>query len=633
MSTPALSNIELFHQVRWLNDSLKDYYVNNVYWVVEGTLLIRLHHPSNPERRLVLDRGRAIWVTEAKLEGERTDNLLNLFRKKLSRGKILSISQLGTERIIVIEFIGCGATKLVAEFFSSGNLILLDDKDVILAALEYHETRDRSIVLGVKYVPPPQRGADPLAVDEEFLKPLLEYQDDFRKWLGKNLSLPKKYIDTLPALLNLPAGSTGKEISEQTLRSLITAIRGFFSEDFKIRPVLYFDGEEPVDFSIYSTGPNQYEIKEVGSLNEALDKLYTRSCLKKREQALLHPMYRVREGLKNTMEGLNKKKEVIAEDKKVLTEIANSIIESISLYYQNKDQFLKLFKSGIISLSDDIIKISYKNFEFELDQLNPMKTRSEIFNATKVLSQEMLDIDSSLIKLEKDLVQIEKKIELKESNVVKGSHKIFEKEWFERYRWFRTSEGFLAIGGRDASSNEALIKKYLGDEDIVFHAEFTGAPFFIVKEGKRATEPSVRETALASVAFSNIWKLGIASGEAYWVFKDQISKQAPSGQYVGRGAFMISGKRNYVKNIPLELAVAITKVKDHYSVVSGPMGAVKAYAEVYVEILPGREERNYAAKKIKAVLLQKMNFLEDVRNIPLEDFTLSLPPGGCKIKS
>jgi hypothetical protein len=235
--------------------------------------------------------------------------------------------------------------------------------------------------------------------------------------------------------------------------------------------------------------------------------------------------------------------------------------------------------------------------------------------------------------LEKDLVQIEKKIELKESNVVKGSRKIFEKEWFERYRWFRTSEGFLAIGGRDASSNEALIKKYLGDEDIVFHAEFTGAPFFIVKEGKRATEPSIRETALAAVAFSNLWKLGIASGEAYWVFKDQISKQAPSGQYVGRGAFMISGKRNYVKNIPLELAVAITKVKDHYSVVSGPMGAVKAYAEVYVEILPGREERNYAAKKIKAVLLQKMNFLEDVRNIPLEDFTLSLPPGGCKIKS
>ncbi len=281
MSTPALSNIELFHQVRWLNDSLKDYYVNNVYWVVEGTLLIRLHHPSNPERRLVLNRGRAIWVTEAKLEGESTDSLLNLFRKKLSRGKILSISQLGTERIVVIEFIGCEATKLVAEFFSSGNLILLDDKDIILAALEYRETKHRRIALGAKYIPPPQRGADPLAVDEEFFKPLLGYQEDFRKWLGKNLSLPKKYIDTLPALLNLPAGSTGKEIGEQTLRSLITAIHGFFSEDFKIRPVLFVDGEEPVDFSIFPTGLNQHEIKEVGSLNEALDALYTRSCLKK----------------------------------------------------------------------------------------------------------------------------------------------------------------------------------------------------------------------------------------------------------------------------------------------------------------------------------------------------------------
>ena len=55
------------------------------------------------------------------------------------------------------------------------------------------------------------------------------------------------------------------------------------------------------------------------------------------------------------------------------------------------------------------------------------------------------------------------------------------KEWYERYRWFITSDGLLAIGGRDASSNSAIIRKHLEEQDLVFHAEIHGSPFFILK--------------------------------------------------------------------------------------------------------------------------------------------------------
>ena len=34
-----------------------------------------------------------------------------------------------------------------------------------------------------------------------------------------------------------------------------------------------------------------------------------------------------------------------------------------------------------------------------------------------------------------------------------------KKNWYERYRWFTTSDEFLAIGGRDAASNSAVIRK------------------------------------------------------------------------------------------------------------------------------------------------------------------------------
>ena len=41
----------------------------------------------------------------------------------------------------------------------------------------------------------------------------------------------------------------------------------------------------------------------------------------------------------------------------------------------------------------------------------------------------------------------------------------------ERYRWFYTVDGLLAIGGRDSSSNMAMIRKHVEKDDFVFHAD------------------------------------------------------------------------------------------------------------------------------------------------------------------
>ncbi|MEM3786663.1 MAG: fibronectin-binding domain-containing protein, partial [Nitrososphaeria archaeon] len=125
--------------------------------------------------------------------------------------------------------------------------------------------------------------------------------------------------------------------------------------------------------------------------------------------------------------------------------------------------------------------------------------------------------------------------------------------------------------------------------------------------------------------------MGASAGEAYWVYKNQISKQAPSGQYMGKGAFMISGKRNYIRNLPIELAVGIVKVKEHYSVVCGPVDAIKKYSENYLVIVPGNEDKNAVAKKIVKYFYDKIGDI--VKDIPFEEFIQTLPPGGCKLKN
>ena len=87
------------------------------------------------------------------------------------------------------------------------------------------------------------------------------------------------------------------------------------------------------------------------------------------------------------------------------------------------------------------------------------------------------------------LTQIDKlrnQKDLIHSRIVIKQH--VSKEWYERYHWFITSDGLLAVGGRDSSSNSALVRKHLTEQDIVFHAEIYGSPFFILKNSAGISE-------------------------------------------------------------------------------------------------------------------------------------------------
>ena len=632
MDIQSLSNIEISHQARWLNASLKDYYVNNVYWAANRALLLRLHHPASAEKRLVVDCGKAIWLTNNKIEGEGSDNSLHEFRKMLLRGKIISLTQLSTERIIYLDFTGCIAAKLVAEFFGNGNILLIDENDSILTALDYFEAKHRTIRPGNQYISPPTRGIDPLEVNENTLRPVLLYEDDFRKWVGKNIALSRKYIDLLPTLINVPVGSKGNQLNEIMLKELVTQIHNFFDENkANIKPTIFMEGDGIVGFSLYPIAPSKYNLKEVESLNTAIDLLYTKNVIEKKDMKILHPLNRESEGIRVSIRNLHNKKEALHKDKETLAEIANSIKENMALYYQNNSELEKKIAPAKILIENGYKKIIYGDFKYNFIENNPLRNVSQIFDTTKILSKEILRIESSIKKLGNQLKCLEEKVKLKEASVARKHKTVFEREWFERYRWFYTSDNLLAIGGRDSSSNEAIIKKHLEDDDIVFHAEWTGAPFFILKKGKRASEASIKEVGTAAAAFSNLWKFNVSSGEAYWVYKDQVSKKVPSGQYLNKGAFMILGKKNTIKNLTIELGICLFKIREHDRVLCGPIQAIEKMSRNYITITPGREDKNTVAKEIRKSLSERTGH-EDIRSIEVEEFTQALPPGGSKIR-
>ena len=236
------------------------------------------------------------------------------------------------------------------------------------------------------------------------------------------------------------------------------------------------------------------------------------------------------------------------------------------------------------------------------------KIKRKIGGAEEALGQSLKKLHELEQKKEKLILEKSSAAKLRERN----------KEWYEKFRWFTSSEGFLVIGGRDATSNEVVIKKHAEANDIVFHTDMAGSPFFVVKsENRKIGEKTMEEAADATVTFSRAWKLGLQTTSVFYANPEQVSKKTKAGEYMGKGAFMIYGSTNYIDN-EVNLAVGMTK---NNQVMAGPVDAVKKNCKEFVVLIQGSEKPSDAAKYIQ----RKIGGL-------IDDIVRALPSGSFKVK-
>ncbi|MBI2139597.1 DUF814 domain-containing protein [Candidatus Woesearchaeota archaeon] len=255
----------------------------------------------------------------------------------------------------------------------------------------------------------------------------------------------------------------------------------------------------------------------------------------------------------------------------------------------------------------DVRKSLEENASLYYEKAKKLKKKKE--GALKAIA----DAKKKLAKLEKEAAVEHQQQEDKKQSISAG-----KKEWYEKFRWFVSSAGFLVVGGRDATTNEIIIKKHAGKDDIVFHTDIAGSPFFVVKaDGKKIDEQSIKEAASATAAFSKAWKLGMGNTPVFWVLPGQVSKKAQAGEFLAKGAFMIYGKKNYVDN---EVACAIGNFNG--KMMAGPLSAVKKRCEKLVEVEQGREKSSDIAKRIQHKI-----------GGSLDEIIRALPSGGCRIKA
>ncbi|MDC1057886.1 NFACT RNA binding domain-containing protein, partial [Nitrosopumilus sp.] len=208
---------------------------------------------------------------------------------------------------------------------------------------------------------------------------------------------------------------------------------------------------------------------------------------------------------------------------------------------------------------------------------------------------------------------------------------IRKKNWYERYRWFMTTDGYLVIGGRDAASNSAVIRKHLDKNDKVFHGDIFGSPFLIIKDAENAPVSTMNEVAHATVCFSRAWREGLYGVSAYWVHPEQVKKSAPSGEFLPKGSFTIEGTRNFIKSETLKLAVGIMIDEDkNYVLTCGPPEPIKKNSICYAIVEPGGGEMAECAKKVR---LEFLKIFEDItKKFNIDEFVRALPPGKSQIK-
>ncbi|TKX72624.1 fibronectin-binding domain-containing protein [Halorubrum sp. GN11_10-6_MGM] len=212
-------------------------------------------------------------------------------------------------------------------------------------------------------------------------------------------------------------------------------------------------------------------------------------------------------------------------------------------------------------------------------------------------------------------------------------------DWFERFRWFHTSTGYLVIGGRNADQNEELVKKYMGKHDRFFHTQAHGGPVTLLKASGPSesadpvdfSEETLREAAQFAVSYSSDWKDGRGAGDAYMVEPDQVSKTPESGEYIEKGSFVIRGDRTYFEDVPCRIAVGV-QCEPVTRAIGGPPSAIADRAAATVTFEPGMYAQNDAAMMAYRNLKERFADQSFVRKVAsadqLQEF---LPPGGSDI--
>ena len=628
----TLAGIELCYLVNQISEATQDYYVSNIYGVTKDSILFKLHHTEKSDLFMMLSTS-GVWLTSVKIDQMEQNRLLKRLRNDLLRLKIKKIEQIASERIAYFTFAGFDKEYvIVGEFFGEGNIILCNNEMKILALQHSIDVRHRRLGVGLVYTPPPLNGLDVIKVTESDFEELRTSDLAAGKWLGRTLGLPKKYVEGIFEMSDVDSKCVGSDLTSEQIKKLYDTTKKIVTNVVtgNHEPVIIRD--EKTEIIPVKLGNLDDGCTVVNSFIEGLDTVFTENLLEIGKSIQTGGSDKKIKELESQLSEQEKAIEIVKEKSSHITSVANSLFEMISkgitsIEDSRAQEMLTVHNSKLIK-EKGITLITVDDEKIKINLQSPLQSiASMLFNEAKRKSGAIKSIEQIKINTQKKLAKLQNTAEKEKDSV--SFAEIRKKNWYERYRWFFTSDGILAIGGRDAPSNSAVVRKHLEKNDKIFHGDIFGSPFFILKDAENPPAASLNEVAHATVCFSRAWREGMYGVSAYWVNPEQVKKSAPSGQFLPKGSFTIEGQRNFVKISTLKLAVGLIPQGDDYVVTCGPPDTIKKNSICYVIIEPHGLEMVDAAKKIRLEFLKLKE--EITKKINIDDFVRALPAGASQI--
>jgi predicted ribosome quality control (RQC) complex YloA/Tae2 family protein len=651
LSKKEFTSFDASAVVHELKDALVNSRVNNVYQLDAKTLLLKLHKTDKPPLRLVMEAGRRLHLTAYALEKPLVPPAFCMALRKHLRGAWLtSLEQYEFERIIIFYFkTKTGMLRLVLELFGEGNVILTSEKGEILQALIFKRMRDRNILRNEIFQFPPSSGKKPFKVTKEELETTVKDLGEVEvvRAIARFLGVGGVYAEEILLRANVEKTKHCKILTNPEVNAVFDSLQSLLStlSSFKVEPriVLAEDGSflDVVPFRLKRY--EAFKSQPYSSFNEALDEFYVKvtAAEKAVSSSGVDELQREAERLKRMIaeqeQALHEAESKAERDKCVGDVIyahsseLQALLDKVSAARsEGKDwsaiisEVLAAKRSGrtpeaFVESFDPrnlAVNVCMDNMRFSVNLRRTLfENAAEFYERGKKARQKSAGALTALEESRRRLAEIEQN--LREAEALKRAkpieamkelvkRKVKSKEWYEKFRWFISSDGFLVVAGKDAVSNEVLVKKYAEPDDVVFHADVTGAPFVVFKtEGKEPGEQALREAGEFAAAFSRAWREGFGSAEVYWVKPEQLSKSGPSGEYVSHGAFAVSGKRNWMRNMPIKLAIGVV-ANGEVRFVGGPVEAVKAKTKAYVIIGPGDVAGKELLKQVLRLLALKL---------------------------
>ncbi|MEM0480729.1 MAG: ribosome rescue protein RqcH [Candidatus Aenigmatarchaeota archaeon] len=545
------------------------------------------------------------FIRKSGIRIEKPTNFSMQLRKILENEVIKDVFQKEFERILIFQ---TNNYKIIFEFFSEGNIIV--EKDKIVTALIQREWKDRSIIIGKEYKFPPSKNLIKLSFVD--LINSIKEDKNLAAFLASDFGLSSYYANLILSETKIE----NKKAKELTQKELDTILR-------KIEEI-----RNSKNYSVITNSTiiiDSYKRKQFEKINEAFNfafEVYTKRISKKKQEELQKKLEKIIEEkekrqkeLEEKLKELSKKIEILENSREAINNAINRIYELINAKIDWK--FIKeIIKSEFYFIKEinekkGTIILNLENIEIPF--IKPLK------NFLESLYEERKRIKQKLEKAEKVEIKVEE-----EKPKEKAEKE--EKKWFEKFRWFISSDGYLVLAGKDAETNELLIKKYARDYDYVLHVDIHGSPFVLVRNDKKEAVPAqtLYEAAQFAACYSKAWNLGLSVIDVYCVRPNQLKKDN-----LPKGSFLVVGERIWFEKVKLRISIGAVIENNKVFIRAAPPVALRKQTQFIATLVPGNRSAKELAQEIKKHLISiiPFEFRDELEKKSLEEIERLIPYG------